>query len=179
MRAALFLALLFIGSALQAQVAEKPKPMTAKPQQKEEPAKHERHERQKQKERGHDATRIGPATESGVKPSRTQPAEKQLRPDSAPSPAQQYQQQQYEQRQPAQTQRRQNEPVQNRVVQCTARPVCGGAGYGRCAAVTQSFPGATLQAGRREIVQRCIDANTPDSCNCAAQCTAVARCSIF
>ena len=108
-----------------------------------------------------------------VKLDRARPPETQ-RPSSPPSPAQQTQQQQYEQRQ----QQSQQPASGSRVVQCNARPVCGG-GYGRCAAVAQTYQGGTLQSGRRAIVQSCIEANTPDACNCAAQCTAVARCSIF
>ena len=85
------------------------------------------------------------------------------------------------QQQPFQQRQQQAQPQQpqaQRTVQCNARPVCGGS-YGRCAAVAQTYQGGTLQAGRRAIVQSCIEANTPDSCNCAAQCTSVARCSIF
>jgi outer membrane biosynthesis protein TonB len=116
-------------------------------------------------------------SEGTVKLDRARPQETQ-RPSSPPSPAQQMQQQQYEQRQ--QQSQQPNQPSNaSRVVQCNARPVCGGGGYGRCAGVAQTYQGATLQSGRRAIVQNCIDANTPDSCNCAAQCTAVARCSIF
>jgi hypothetical protein len=112
-------------------------------------------------------------SEGTVKLDRVRPQPPQ--PNNPPSPAEQMQRQQYEQRQqaipPAET-------PQQRVVQCNARPVCSG-GYGRCAAVAQTYKGFTLQAGRRDIVQACVDANTPDSCNCASQCSAVARCSIF
>jgi len=186
MRAALAALLLLALAPVQAQlVLEKPKPAAkekaaAKPATKPDSAQPA--EPQRKRHSTHPPAQRPPETretsEGTVKldRARPQPNRQQTTP---PSPAQQYQQQQYEQRQPAQTQRRQNEPAQNRVVQCTARPVCGGAGYGRCAAVSQTFPGATLQGGRREIVQRCIEANIPDSCNCAAQCTAVARCSIF
>ena len=103
-------------------------------------------------------------SEGTVKLDRARPQETQ-RPSSPPSPAQQMQEQQYEQRQ------RQSQPSNaQRVVQCNARPVCGG-GYGRCAAVAQTYQGGTLQAGRRAIVEDCIQANTPDSCACAGQCS--------
>ena len=96
-------------------------------------------------------------------------------PKGPPSKAQQMQQQQYEQRQ---AQQGQLAPDPGQVVQCRARPVCGG-GYGICQGVTQTFTGAGVNASRHAIVQQCVQANTPDSCNCAAQCERVAQCSIF
>ena len=96
-------------------------------------------------------------------------------PKGPPSKAQQMQQQQYEQRQAEQGQL---PPDSGQVVQCRARPVCGG-GYGICQGVTQTFSGTSASAGRHAIVQQCVQANTPDSCNCAAQCERVAQCSIF
>jgi hypothetical protein len=181
-KAVVALALLLACGTLHAQGSDKPKPLSAKPPSTPEPTQQERRHRDRHDhgrdrdriERGHDATRIGGPVEAGVKPMQAAPAESRRRPDSAPSPAEQYQRQQYEQRQT------QTPPPdsQQRVVQCNARPVCEG-GYGRCAPVAQTYPGFTLQAGRRDIVQACVSANTPDSCNCAAQCTAVARCSIF
>ena len=181
MRAALAALLLLALAPAQAQlVFEKPKP-AAKEKAAQKPATKpdagrpaEQHRRQPSHQPAARPPQTRETSEGTVKLDRTVPRSQQ--PTSPPSPAQQYQQQQFEQRQP-QTQTQQ--VPQSRVVQCTARPVCGGAGYGRCAAVSQTFPGATLQGGRREIVQRCIEANTPDSCNCAAQCTSVARCSIF
>jgi hypothetical protein len=166
---------------VQAQFAEKPK-AAAKENAAQTPATKPDHARPAvpphQRHSSHQPNPRPPQTretsEGTVELDRARPESR--RPATPPSPAQQYQQQQFEQRQP-QTQTQQ--VPQHRVVQCTARPACGGAGYKRCATVSQNFPGATLQAGRREIVQRCIDANTPDPCNCAAQCPAVARCSIF
>jgi len=96
-------------------------------------------------------------------------------PKGPPSKAQQMQQQQYEQRQ---AQQGQLAPDPGQVVQCRARPVCGG-GYGICQGVMQTFTGAGVNASRHAIVQQCVQANTPDSCNCAAQCERVAQCSIF
>jgi len=170
------------GSAQAQLVGEKPQP-AAEPKKAQKSAKkadiarpaEPEHRRQSvhrpQQER---AAQQRQTSEGTVKLDRARPPETQ-RPSSPPSPAQQAQQQQYEQRQ------LQSQPstAGPRVVQCNARPVCGGAGYGRCAAVAQTYQGATLQSGRRAIVQSCIEANTPDSCNCAAQCTSVARCSIF
>jgi hypothetical protein len=65
-----------------------------------------------------------------------------------------------------------------RTVQCTARPVCGS-GYGRCTSVQQTYRGGTEQSRRQDIVNECIGANTPDTCQCAVQCRRVAQCSIF
>jgi hypothetical protein len=181
MRAALAALLLLALAPVQAQlIVEKPKP-AAKEKAAQKPATRvdggrpaEQHPRHPSHQPAARPPQTRETSQGTVKLDRT---ERKSQPATTPpSPAQQYQQQQFEQRQP-QTQTQQ--VPQNRVVQCTARPVCGGAGYGRCAAVSQTFPGMTAQAGRREIVQRCIEANTPDSCNCAAQCTAVARCSIF
>jgi hypothetical protein len=185
-------ALLVACGPLQAQtVFEKPKPAAPAEKKKEKAAEKEKPTTKPAKARpadadhrhhsGHPPKKDRPpqereTSEGTVKLDRTRPQETQ-RPSSPPSPAQQMQQQQYEQRQ--QQDQQQSRPSNApRVVQCNARPVCGG-GYGRCAAVAQTYQAATLQSGRRAIVQRCIEANTPDSCNCAAQCTSVARCSIF
>lgn len=195
MKAALAtLGLILACGLVQAQVVlEKPKPEKPKaaPEQQKAPnaAKkadtarpaepdHKRHSAHRPQQERPPQTRE--TSEGTVKLDRARPPQTQ-RPSSAPGPAQQMQQQQYEQRQQqSQRQNQQNSQPSNAsgVVQCNARPVCGG-GYGRCAAVTQTYQGATLQSGRRAIVQSCIQANTPDSCNCAAQCTAVAHCSIF
>ena len=94
-------------------------------------------------------------------------------PKGPPSKAAQMQRDQYEKRQEGQ-----NIPSENQVVQCRARPVCGGS-YARCQPVARTYKSATVQASRSDIIQRCMQANTPDSCNCAAQCDAVAQCSIF
>jgi len=177
MRAAIAaITLLLACGPLQAQTEQKTDKKTVKKADTARPAEPD-HKHQS----GHRPQPERPApqrqtSEGAVKPSRARPPETQ-RPSSAPSPAQQMQQQQFEHRQQQNPQQSQPSNA-SRVVQCNARPVCGG-GYGRCAAVAQTYQGATVQAGRRAIVQSCIDANTPDSCNCASQCTAVARCSIF
>jgi hypothetical protein len=87
---------------------------------------------------------------------------------TAPSRAEQMQRQM--QGQPAET---------PRVFQCSARPVCGGGGYGRCASVQQTYRGGTGESRRRDMVDECIQANSPDTCQCAVQCRRVAHCSIF
>ena len=149
------------------QKAAKTKPDKARPAQPD----HRRHSSPRRDERPVERqTPEGPVKLDRVRP-------ESQRPSSPPSPAEQQQRQQFEQRQRQQAQPPQ--PQTQRTVQCSARPVCGGAGYGRCAAVSQTYPGSTLQSGRREIVQACIAANTPDSCNCTPQCASVARCSIF
>jgi hypothetical protein len=97
-------------------------------------------------------------------------------PKGPPSKAQQMQQQEYEQRRA-----QQGDPLPadaGQVVQCRARPVCGG-GYGICQGVMQTYTGSSVNSSRHAIVQQCVQANTPDSCNCAAQCEQVAHCSIF
>ena len=95
-------------------------------------------------------------------------------PKGPPSKAAQMQREDYEKRQ----QQGQIPATDGQVVQCRARPVCGGA-YASCQAVAQTYRNANLQASHHNIVQRCVQANTPDSCNCAAQCELVAQCSIF
>jgi hypothetical protein len=97
-------------------------------------------------------------------------------PKGPPSKAQQMQQEQYEQRRAQQGDPLPADAAQ--VVQCRARPVCGG-GYGICQGVMQTYTGSSVNSGRHAIVQQCVQANTPDSCNCAAQCERVAHCSIF
>ena len=174
MRAAIAaITLLLACGPLQAQTEQKTDKKTVKKADTARPAEpdHKRHPGQRpQQER---PAQERETSQGPVKLDRARPAETQ-RPSSPPSPAQQMQQQQNEQRQ----QQSQPPASATRVVQCNARPVCGG-GYARCAAVAQTYQGGTLQSGRRAIVQSCIEANTPDSCNCAAQCSSVARCSIF
>ncbi len=158
---------------LQAQTEQKKDQKTVKKADTARPAEpdHKRHSGQRPPQERPAQERE--TSQGTVKLDRARPPETQ-RPSSPPSPAQQTQQQQYELRQ----QQSQQPASAPRIVQCNARPVCGG-GYGRCAAVAQTYQDGTLQSGRRAIVQSCIEANTPDACNCAAQCTAVARCSIF
>jgi hypothetical protein len=101
---------------------------------------------------------------------------------SPPSPAQQLQQQQFEQQQ---LQRQHSNPKQQaappdtRGVRCSAHPVClrEPGRYGSCQGVAEVY--ASASAGRRDIASKCVQANSPDSCNCAAQCTRVAQCSKF
>jgi hypothetical protein len=98
------------------------------------------------------------------------PSETRPRP-TAPSPAEQMQREMQQQPKSGGT--------QQAVFQCSARPVCGGGGYGRCSSVQQTYRGGTEQSRRRDIVDECIQANTPDSCQCAVQCRRVAHCNIF
>ena len=166
------LALILACGPLQAQTEPKKEQKAIKKADTARPAEadHKRHSGHRPQHERPPQTRE--TSEGTVKLDRARPQETQ-RPSSPPSPAQQMQQQQYEQRQ------QQSQPSNaQRVVQCNARPVCGG-GYGRCAAVAQTYQGGTLQASRRAIVEDCIQANTPDSCACAAQCSRVARCTIF
>jgi hypothetical protein len=79
----------------------------------------------------------------------------------------------------AEQQQRKSGGTQQAVFQCSARPVCGGGGYGRCSGVQQTYRGGTEQSRRRDIVDDCIQANTPDTCQCAVQCRRLARCSMF
>ena len=99
-------------------------------------------------------------------------------PKGAPSPASQLQQKQANQFQQRQTGQPNRNADGGRTVQCTASPVCGG-NYGSCQDVSQTYTAANVSASRRDIVRQCVQANTPDSCRCAAQCERVARCSIF
>jgi len=94
-------------------------------------------------------------------------------PDSPPSPAEQLQRQIEEKRAVDL-----GTADDVRVIQCQARPTCGG-GYGVCNAVQQTYRAASLESSRRDIVRDCVAANSPDPCNCAAQCRAVAQCTIF
>jgi hypothetical protein len=99
-------------------------------------------------------------------------------PASAPSQTQQLQQQIQEKRELDQGKAKPKKADEIRVVQCEARPVCGG-GYGKCNGVQQTYQAANLESHRRDIVRRCVSANNPDRCNCAPQCAAVAQCTIF
>ena len=103
------------------------------------------------------------------------PSETRPRP-TAPSPAEQMQRQMEQQRRVEQ-----GKPggTQQAVFQCSAQPLCGGGGYGRCSSVQQTYRGGTEESRRRDIVDDCIQANTPDTCQCAVQCRRVAHCSIF
>jgi hypothetical protein len=101
---------------------------------------------------------------------------------TSPSPAQQMQQEQFE-RQQLQRQyaapEQQAAPTARGSARCSAFPVCvrEPGRYGSCQGVEQVY--ANANAGRRGIVAQCIHANSPDTCNCAAQCSRVAQCSIF
>jgi hypothetical protein len=48
---------------------------------------------------------------------------------------------------------------------------------GSCQGVARTY--ASSPGAREDMVQQCIRANTPDGCNCAAQCARVAQCSKF
>jgi hypothetical protein len=103
------------------------------------------------------------------------PSETRPRP-TAPSPAEQFQREQQQQRRVEQG--RSGGTQQQAVFQCSARPSCAG-GYGRCSSVQQTYRGGSEASRRAEIVDECIQANTPDTCQCAVQCRRVARCSNF
>lgn len=101
---------------------------------------------------------------------------------SPPSPAQQLQQQQFEQQQLQRLHsnpQQQAAPPDTRGVRCSAHPAClrEPGRYGSCQGVAEVY--ANPSAGRRDIATKCVQANSPDSCNCAAQCARVAQCSKF
>jgi hypothetical protein len=110
------------------------------------------------------------------------------RPTSPPSQAEQLQQKLNQDRQlQLQQQPQSNEPrpfvgeekKRSGTVRCNAMPVCKRGGYGSCRGVEQSYGAASLSSSRQDIVRQCVQANTPDSCDCSAQCRQVAHCSIF
>ena len=106
-----------------------------------------------------------------IKQDRTRRSDIYPQQKSAPSPAQQLQQQELERRQP------QNIAAEHGA-RCSAHPVCRKpGGYGRCQGVVRTY--ASSSGARQDMVERCIEANTPDECNCAAQCARVAQCSKF
>jgi hypothetical protein len=154
-------------------------PLHAQPTEKKAPFKTEskKTERERERHREHKPLpsareQSGPMNAPPFKPPANKqftvdPSETRPRP-TAPSPAEQMQRQM--QGQPAET---------ARVFQCSARPVCAGGGYGRCAAVQQTYRGGTEESRRKNMVEECIQANTPDSCQCAVQCRRVAHCNIF
>ena len=154
------------------------------------PARHEprSHEPRKHEQRTPEPRKTVPARNPVPERSeRTRPA------TTPPSQAEQLQQKQNQDRQlQLQQQRQSNEPrpfindprpaVQEKrggTVRCNAMPVCKGGGYGSCRGVEQSYGAASLASSRQDIVRQCTRANSPDTCNCAAQCGAVAQCSIF
>jgi hypothetical protein len=165
-------------SAAQAQATKPDRIYDAEP-----PKRPQQHERRKPEQKG--AAQREPRVTEPSRPPRTDIQPDRIRKPppatSAPSPAEQYQRQQAEQsrRQHEQGRTQQKAPQERRVVQCRARPVCGGGGYGVCNSVQQTYTGGTLESGRQDIVAECRQANTPDQCNCAAQCSRVAQCSIF
>ena len=132
-----------------------------------------------QDQRAREPERKAPPT---MKQDRTRYSDLYPQQKSAPSPAQLFQQEQFErqqlQRQHAAPQQ-QAAPHTQGSARCSAYPVCTRepGRYGSCQGVEQVY--ANAQAGRRGIVAQCIQANNPDTCNCAAQCSRVAQCSIF
>ena len=63
-----------------------------------------------------------------------------------------------------------------REMHCTAKPYCGTAGR-TCKGVEKTYRGSAAGSARNSIVQECVQANRPDSCNCIQQCRQVAQCS--
>lgn len=117
-----------------------------------------------------------------VLPDQTRRSDIYPRQTTPPSPAQQMQQEEFERQQlqrqhaaPAQ----QAAPPQRGSARCSAFPVCvrEPGRYGSCQGVEQVY--ANAHTGFRGIVAQCVEANRPDTCNCAAQCSRVAQCSIF
>jgi hypothetical protein len=137
-----------------------------------EPRDERRLERQRQdkdprRQRARERTRDDPPVNQ---PHRVSPDSQPLR--GVPSPAQQ-------QQRGAEIERGAVQPDDGRRVRCHAQPVCrGGGGYGGCRGVESTYAG-NLPVSRADIVRQCVSANTPDTCNCAAQCSRVAQCSNF
>jgi hypothetical protein len=132
-----------------------------------------------QDQRAREPERKAPPT---MKQDRTRYSDIYPQQKSAPSPAQQLQQQQFEQQQLQRQQAAPQQPAtprERRGVRCAAHPVCQrpSGGYGSCQGVEQVYSSDYI--GRRDIAAQCVRANTPDTCNCAAQCSRVAQCSIF
>jgi hypothetical protein len=173
---------------LEGKEAKAPKKAAAKPEPKRAPAStvparvrspSPQSTTRPQDQRAREPERQAPPS---MKQDRTRYSDIYPQQKSAPSPAQQLQQQQFErqqlQRQHAAPQP-QAAPRERQGVRCAAHPVCqrqSGA-YGSCQGVEQVYSSDYI--GRRDIAAQCVRANTPDTCNCAAQCSRVAQCSIF
>jgi hypothetical protein len=61
---------------------------------------------------------------------------------------------------------------------CSAYPVCdrSSGSYGSCRGVEEFYAAHSRREAQRQIARDCAAVNTPDPCNCAAQCRRVAQC---
>jgi hypothetical protein len=98
-----------------------------------------------------------------------------VKPISPPSKAEQLQQQMNEQRR---LQYGQQAGADAGNFRCSAFPVCDRTfgSYGSCRGVEQFYSAKSWRDARQQIARECASANTPDPCNCAAQCSRVAQC---
>jgi hypothetical protein len=97
-------------------------------------------------------------------------------PDNGPpSPAVQMQQRMEQERR---NQRGGPTASQARQFRCTAFPACERASgsYGSCRGVEEFYAAHSRREAQRQIARDCAAVNTPDPCNCAAQCRRVAQC---
>lgn len=96
-------------------------------------------------------------------------------PTSPPSPAEQMQRRMDQERR---NQRGEQASMDAGNFRCSAFPVCERSfgGYGSCRGVEQSYSARSWRDARHQIARDCAAANTPDPCDCAAQCSRVAQC---
>ena len=134
--------------------------------QQERRVDHQRQEKDPRQQRARERTGDGPPVN---KPHRVSPDSQP--PKGLPSPAEQQQRR-------AEIERGAVQPDDGRRVRCQAQPVCRGGGYGGCRGVQSTYAG-NMAVSRGDIVRQCVAANTPDSCDCATQCSRVAQCSNF
>jgi hypothetical protein len=96
-------------------------------------------------------------------------------PDSPPSPAERMQRRMEQERRNQRGEQASMEPGNFR---CNAYPVCdrSSGSYGSCRGVEQFYSARSWRDARQQVARDCAAVNTPDPCNCAAQCSRVAQC---
>ena len=111
------------------------------------------------------------AAQAQVKPMVVRPAPEATTP---PSKAVEMQRQMEEQRRL----QRGEQAMSPASFRCSAYPVCdrSGGSYGSCRGVEQHYSAKTARFARQQVARDCATLNTPDPCNCAAQCSRVAQC---
>lgn len=195
------LAVLSMACAAQAQ-SSFPKPMVVRPpasaedRDEREPSRRER-ERQEQRARKQGSTPplmvVRPPSEPERDPPReTRPVTKMAPPGAKPptpplmvvrpaeppatppSKAEQMQRRMDEERRLQRGER----VTSSGSFRCTAYPVCdrSSGSYGSCRGVEQVYSANSARFARQQVARDCTAINTPDPCNCAAQCSRVAQC---
>jgi hypothetical protein len=186
MRLLLLAATLGAACAAQAQV----KPMIVRPPAEDRDERerhwHERDREDDRRWRGREERRetrpakmAPPATRPAIAPMVVVPRPEPATPPSKAEEMQRQMQQQREQEREPQRRRERREPVSSSGnFRCTAYPVCerSSSSYGTCRGVEQIYSASSARFAREQVARDCSAINTPDPCNCAAQCSRVAQC---